>query len=61
MRPCITHHYACDCREHRMKLLEAVADAAKMLQAYKQNSTDPYDIPIWETELERLLDELEKG
>lgn len=31
MRECVTHHNACDCREERMRLLEAVAEAARML------------------------------
>lgn len=28
---CVTHHLGCDCREERMRRLEAVAEAARIL------------------------------
>jgi hypothetical protein len=28
-RRCVTHHFACDCREERLAKLERVADAAR--------------------------------
>ncbi len=39
--------------------LLAIANASQILLDYMANPEDPYDVPIWMAELERLLEELE--
>lgn len=46
---CVTHHYACACREARVKALERVAEAALRLYAATaatslRNSTEAADM-----------------
>ena len=47
MRPCVTHHHACDCREQQVAvLIKAAQDAAVLLDEVKDqlNTLDHIDL-----------------
>lgn len=56
MKPCTTHHHACDCREHKVSvLIKAALDAASELDSLKSDAAqDPHAAPIAIHERDRL-------